>query len=39
MYDVVPMTVNALVQLINVDGQCPPQTNVGVLFSVHRWCN
>ena len=39
MYDVVPMTVNALVPLINVDGQCPPQTNVGVLFSVHRWCN
>lgn len=22
--DVVPMTVSALVQLINVDGQCPP---------------
>ena len=39
MDDVVPMTVNALVQLINVDGQCPPQTNVGVLFSIHRWCN
>ena len=37
MYDVVPITVNAVVQLI--DEQCPPQTKVGVLFSVHRWCN